>query len=147
MTDDHLFFSGDDVNTVILSGIENCAGILSACLLTMLPIWAYLRHGRAQSPVRDSANFPMFGRYTGPKFSSMKRPLYNNESGTHDVGANTKDGTFQRLEGEFADELDGHQRQCPSPKAITVTTNIETSQKTLSFGRDNKMLGARQPEW
>ncbi|KAJ9364173.1 hypothetical protein DTO280E4_1936 [Paecilomyces variotii] len=39
--------SWDDVNTVILSAVENCAGVLSACLPTTLPIWRYLRHGKA----------------------------------------------------------------------------------------------------
>ena len=147
MTDTHLYFTGDDVNTVILSGIENCAGVMSACLPTMLPIWNYLRHGKVQSPVKDSAISPMIGQYTGPKFSSMKRPLYSNGSGTHDVSADFDNGTFQRLMEERADELDDLQRPIPPPKAITVTTNIETSQKTPSFGRDNNMLGARHAEW
>ncbi|KAL1856022.1 hypothetical protein Plec18167_000355 [Paecilomyces lecythidis] len=39
--------SWDDVDTVILSAVENCAGVLSACLPTTLPIWRYLRHGKA----------------------------------------------------------------------------------------------------
>ena len=77
----------------------------------------------------------------------MKRPLYDNGSGKHDASANIKDSNFQRLAEERANELGDLQWPVPPSKAITVTTNIETSQKMPSFGQANNMLGARHSEW
>ena len=50
---------GYDVNTVILSTVENCAGVLSANLPTLLPIWQFVRYGRVvSSRALPSAYYP-----------------------------------------------------------------------------------------
>jgi len=36
---------GNDINTVILSGVEACVGCLCACLPTLLPLWKLVKGG------------------------------------------------------------------------------------------------------
>ena len=143
----HLESAGDDVNTVILSGIENCAGVTSACLPTMLPIWNYLRHGRARPSLKHSLFDQTSGRQGSAKSSSMKTTFWTG-SGKHDAVASKHNGTFQRLSDDRTDELDDLQPPVRPSRAITITTNIETFQNTPSMGRSiSSTVGARQREW
>lgn len=139
----HLRVLGDDTTTVILSGIENCAGVISACLPTMLPIWNFLRHGRAQTSAKSSVLIPVSGQYTGPKNSNMKTPLWN----AADASVKPQDGPFQRLREEREDELDDAKQPTRPAMAIRVTTNIEMSQKMPPLGTNINTYEARQPGW
>lgn len=135
-------FPGADTTTLLLSGIELCAGVLCACLPTMLPIWNYLHHVRAQSSARTYKFTPASGPYTGPKASNMKA-LLRSGSGKHDASVKLQDGPFQRLREEGADA----RLPTPPPMAIRVTTNIETSRKMPLLEISDNTVEARQPGW
>jgi hypothetical protein len=142
----HPLFPGDDTNTVILSGIENCAGILCACLPTMLPIWNYLHRGRTQSSARTYKFTPKSGRFPGPKALNMEASLWS-DGGKHDPDVTSQDGPFQRLQDEGVAGLNDPRPQGALPMAIRVTTDIETSRKMSYLESNNSTIGPRQPEW
>ena len=139
---------GDDVNPAILSATEHSAGVISACLPTMLPIWNYLRHGRAQPPVEDTTLGPSSAKSSGPRISRMKVKFWPGRS-KHDTVSSSPSGSFRRLKGEGAVGMGDLRRPIPPPKGITITTNIETSRRTSSNRADDITSGAgtRQPGW
>ena len=97
--------SGDDVNTVILSAVENCAGVISGCLPTLLPIWQYFRHGRSPMSMRQSIQNST-PRQRGETKSSSIKALFWPESRPREEetrGNGTAGGSFKRL-GESVNE-------------------------------------------
>ena len=122
----HSLCAGDDTITVILCGIENCAGVLCACLPAMLPIWNYLRRGRAGSSARTYKFTPTSGPFPRPKALNMDASLWS-DTGKHDTDVTLQDGPFRRLEDEGPDGLKDPRQHGPPPMAIRVTTDIETS--------------------
>lgn len=143
-TDPH--FLGNDTTTVMLSGIENCAGVICACLPTMLPIWNSLHHGRAQSSTKGSKLTLALDRSVRPKVLNMKTPLCNGSS-NYDASVKHESGSFQQLREEEADRPDNPDFAFPPPLKIQVTTNIETSQKASPFESRHETLKVRQPGW
>lgn len=140
---------GDDVNTVILSSVENCAGIFSGCLPTMLPIWHFLRHGKP--PKTGSSNTR---QHFGMKLSTLKRPTWPaNRSGEIDKKAGK--GSFEKLQDSSrglrphnmitsSDHI-GETEPRRDPHRIRVTTIVQQSKALPSQKRGTTETDG--PEW
>ena len=139
-------FPGDDTTTVILAGVENCAGVLCACLPSILPIWNYLRRGRAQSSARIYKPTPTSGPFTRPKAINIEVSLWS-QNGKHDADVTLHDAPFRQRQDEGADGPNDPRQLNPPPMAIRVTTDIETCQKMSYLESNDNTIGARQPEW
>lgn len=111
----------------------------------MLPVWNYLHRSAARLSAKRSKLTPASVQPTGPNGSNMKSPLWSG-SGKRDASIKLQDGPFQRLQEEWADELDDPQQPLP-PMVIRVTTNIETSQKMAHSDDNHGVFGARQAGW
>lgn len=121
---------GDDVNTVILSSVENCAGVISACLPIMLPIARFFRHGSKSSTTQIGSTSR---QQPGIKMSSLKQKLKSRSQSGH-LDQSEQDGSFTRLQncekGTGSDRLihASDQVAVPSPyveNAIRITTELK----------------------
>lgn len=137
--------SGDDVNTVLLSSVENCAGVVSACLPTMLPIARVLRHGRPQSISNlDSVST----KRTGLRLSSLSKTLATE---IDNCEPDKREGSFARLQPssdeQFADakahSFDDLEASKPPhhKNTITVTTELEQTRGAASPRSASKKSG------
>ncbi|MCJ1263532.1 hypothetical protein MMC22_003402 [Lobaria immixta] len=116
--------SWDDVNTVILSSVENCAGVVSACLPTMLPIARVFRHGIRVSGTSKSSPASTYRK--GLKLTSLKTTLW---SETGNCEPNQRGASFARLQHPSDDQHLGDELETPTPNhqqnIITVTTELK----------------------
>lgn len=144
-----LRISGDDVNTVILSAVENCAGVVSACLPTMLPIARFLRHGRARSASRFNSA-PQ--HQNAMKLSSLKKPLW---TGSDHREPDKLEGSFSRLQPPKDERYSGslipssEELETPTPlhpNAITVTTKLEQTRGSAAPRPSNTKPTSTQHE-
>lgn len=136
MSNSYSEVSGDDVDTVLLSSVENCAGVISACLPTMLPVARVLRHGRPQSISKSDS---VSTRRTGLRLSSLSKTL---RTESDNCEPDKREGSFARLQhssdeqfaGALAHSFDDLEASKPShyQNAITVTTELEQTRAAAS---------------
>lgn len=124
LNNSHSGILGDDVNTVILSSVENCAGVVSACLPTMLPIARVLRHGIRVPGTSKSSPASTYRK--GLKLTSLKTTLW---SETGNCEPNQRGASFARLQHPSDDQHLGDELETPTPhhqqNTITVTTELK----------------------
>ena len=132
--------SGDDVNTVILSAVENCAGVISGCLPTLLPIWHFLREGRSPKSMQQSVQSPSPKQHGGIRPSTFKASFWS-KSRPQEVdngGNDTPGGSFKRL-GESTHE--SYSMKSVNPSAITSSTPDEEA-NTIRITTDLRQTDA-----
>ena len=117
---------GDDVNTVILSSVENCAGVVSGCIPTMLPIWQFLRYGKQRfKSTQQSTSHPPSHKHLGLKLSIIKKPLWS-INGPHELERKNNSRSFKRLQNSGNEDYSGdrvHKSSLISKLAPSRATN------------------------
>ena len=140
-------YSGDDVNTVILSGVENCAGVISGCLPTLLPIWQFLRHGRSLKSKQQSTKNSTSKPFIENKISTLKASFWpDNHPREVELGNNTKPGgSFKRL-GESGNESYSVKsaepsflnKSVPGEEANTILITTDLQQTDMAAPREDE---------
>ena len=126
---------GDDVNTVILSSVENCAGVVCGCIPTLLPIWRSLRHGTSWKSMQQVSNNSTSKNRLGVKLSALKRSLWS-ASRPRKLERRNNSESLKRLHTSTLEEaypgnpvhnsaLQTDSTPHQEPNCIRVTTDVE----------------------
>ena len=145
-----MIYSGDDVNTVILSAVENCAGVISGCLPTLLPIWQFLRHGRSLKSKQQSTGNSTSKTFIENKLSTLKASFWpDNHPREVELGNITNlGGSFKRL-GEPGNESYSVKsaepsllnRFVPGEEANTILVTTDLQQTDVVAPRKDEQSG------
>jgi len=127
------------VNTVILSAVENCAGVISACLPTMLPIGRFLRHGRFQGHQLQSIFGSSSKQPVSIKLSAFKKTLRFSDK-ERERRQGRPGGPFKKLLDATSKPLPAIDISGPNDtgghglygtNGITITTDLEQTREAL----------------